>query len=367
MSQGHLNVSFSGKELKEVEMAGKTSPEDLMQKFKDQGRLQLGDAIELIDRAKAVMRKEPNILRLDAPIITVGDIHGQYYDLVNLLKEGGDPGTKESYLFLGNYVDRGSFSCEVMFLLLSLKVAYPERIWLLRGNHESASVSGHFGFKQECSMKYGINVYYSFSIMFQTMPLAAVISTAYGDIFACHGGLSPSLKTLDDIDKIDRFVEPESNAGLLDILWSDPVSEDNTDTMTIEEYKDFMEIEWRQNPTRGCSYCFGYKALKSFLHENNLVCVVRAHEVQEEGFKKHFDPAEVEQRYKEILGSGSESKTAGDSEFPPLITIFSAPNYCDRYLIKLVFHLLSISPIHSCLVEVSVTLQIILPEKKEQN
>lgn len=331
-------------------------PSHLIDLFKKQNRIALGDAMDLIDRAKSIMFREPNTLRLEAPIITVGDIHGQFYDLLNLLEEGGKPGLQESYLFLGDYVDRGSFSCEVMFLLLALKVTFPTKIWLLRGNHESSSVSGHFGFKQECKMKYGVNVYYRFLLLFQTMPLAAVISTAYGDIFACHGGLSPSFKTLEDIDKLDRFLEPEQDLGLLDILWSDPVSDENLETMNDVEYEQFMCIDWKPNPTRGCSYCFGYKALREFLDLNNLVCVVRAHEVQESGFRKHFDPAIMEGRIKQILlrhsdpcisdvgdvttGGNGESivgslkkedvKIAGELDFPPLITIFSAPNYCDR-------------------------------------
>jgi hypothetical protein len=78
-----------------------------------------------------------------------------------------------TYLFLGDYVDRGYYSCEVMLYLLSLKIMYPDKIWLLRGNHECASVSGHFGFKEECKTKYGVNIYYSFLLLFQTMPLAA--------------------------------------------------------------------------------------------------------------------------------------------------------------------------------------------------
>jgi serine/threonine-protein phosphatase 2B catalytic subunit len=138
---------------------------------------------------------------------------------------------------------------------------------------------GHFGFKEECKMKYGVSVYYKFLLMFQTMPLAAVISTAYGDIFACHGGLSPSFKTLDEISNIDRFIEPESDNSLLDILWSDPIAEENIEDMNDEEYEAFMNIDYRTNPARGCSYAFGYKALREFLDKNNLVCVVRAHEV----------------------------------------------------------------------------------------
>lgn len=115
--------------------------EDLKSKFVKQKRIDLGDAMDLIDKAKDIMLREPNILYLEAPVLAVGDIHGQFFDLLNLLAEGGPPG-QEQYLFLGDYVDRGSFSCEVMFYLLSLKVSYPDKIWLLRGNHECAT--GHY-------------------------------------------------------------------------------------------------------------------------------------------------------------------------------------------------------------------------------
>jgi serine/threonine-protein phosphatase 2B catalytic subunit len=194
------------------------NPYELAEYFRQEKLLSMEEAMDLIDKAKSIMTKEQNILYLDAPINTVGDIHGQYYDLLNLLEEGGKPSNNQSYLFLGDYVDRGSFSCEVMLLLVALKVAYPTSIWLIRGNHESRSVSGHFGFKEECKKKYGVNVYYRFLLLFQTMPLAAVVSTNYGNIFLCHGGLSPNFKTVEDIERIDRFVEPEANPALLGII-----------------------------------------------------------------------------------------------------------------------------------------------------
>jgi diadenosine tetraphosphatase ApaH/serine/threonine PP2A family protein phosphatase len=398
MADTNLNfVSLSGSQLHTRNALMDSSPDELIEKFKAQERITFGEAMELIDQAKDIMFREPNILQLDAPVIVVGDIHGQFYDLVNLLDEGGKPGLDNVYLFLGDYVDRGCFSSEVMLTLLKLKVAYPDKIYLLRGNHECSSVSGHFGFKEECKIKYGVNVYYRFLLTFQTMPLAAVISTAYGDIFACHGGLSPLFKTLEDIQKINRFVEPEDDPALLDILWSDPVEEYEMDAMNDTEYEEFMRIEFRPNPTRGCSHKFGYKAVKDFLDRNNLVCIVRAHEVQEEGFKRHFDPSLMEKRMKQILGrkarakkekidielkrkgsllegnnspslrsngdidTGYSSNTSCDDkdlsirntldsfdtenlespdnlafaayteDFPPVITVFSAPNYCDRY------------------------------------
>ena len=206
-SLGQVSIDGTKVKLMDPLLAGSAfAPDDLIERFSRQSRMELGEVMTLIDRAKEIMTPESNVLKLDAPLVIVGDIHGQFYDLVNMLKVGGSPSESEDkqYLFLGDYVDRGHFSCEVMLLLLALKVANPHKIWLIRGNHECRSVSGHFGFKEECKKKYGVAVYYNFLLMFQTMPLAAVISTDYGNIFACHGGISPSLNLLEDIENLDR-------------------------------------------------------------------------------------------------------------------------------------------------------------------
>lgn len=388
------HFSTSGNSLKPL--ASHSSIDDptvLVEKFREQQTIELGEAMDLILRAKSIMAREPNILKLDAPLVVCGDIHGQYFDLLNLFEEAKQQSGHDDnvFLFLGDYVDRGYYSCEVILYLIALKVARPDKVFLLRGNHECASVSGHFGFKEECKMKYGINLYYSFLLLFQTMPLAAVISTAFGDIFACHGGLSPHLQTLDDIEAIDRMIEPEGNLALMDILWADPIPDDDIENMTTEEYIQFSEIDWKPNPARGCSYCYGYKAIKTFLDTNNLVCMVRAHEVQEDGYRGHFDPAVMEAKIKAVnrslvrlspgdskfemgvsmnsiascsvdsFGGDDVKQITGDElfqstkinktdlgiaevqqpsgaiksekleDFPPVITIFSAPNYCDRY------------------------------------
>lgn len=161
MKENHdlSDISMSGGTFETREKSHTIEPEDLIRRFKQQERLKLGEAMDILNRAKNILSKESNILRIDAPVIAVGDIHGQFYDLLNLLEEGGRPGLEngDSYLFLGDYVDRGSFSCEVIFLLLAYKIAFPDKIFLLRGNHECGSVSGHFGFKEECKIKYGVN------------------------------------------------------------------------------------------------------------------------------------------------------------------------------------------------------------------
>lgn len=142
-----------------------------------------------------LVTKEPNRLELKAPYTVVGDIHGQYFDLMNMFEINGDPPSSR-YLFLGDYVDRGKFSCEVMLYLLALKLTYPKQIYLLRGNHECASVSAHFGFKDECKGKYGRALYNRFVLCFQSLPIAASITTPHGELLAVHGGISPEIETL---------------------------------------------------------------------------------------------------------------------------------------------------------------------------
>ena len=100
---------------------------------------------------------------------------------------------------------------------------HPRHICLVRGNHECRSVSGHFGFKEECVRKYGLPVYYRFLLCFQTMPIGALVHTDYGTMLALHGGLSPKIARLEQLEELDRFVEPEEEQSLLEVLWSDPI------------------------------------------------------------------------------------------------------------------------------------------------
>ena len=118
---------------------------------------------------------------------------------------------------------RPQHSLEVVCLLLALKLTFPNRVFLVRGNHECRSVSGHFGFKEECVRKYGLPVYYRFLLCFQTMPIGALVHTDYGTMLALHGGLSPKIARLEQLEELDRFVEPEEEQSLLEVLWSDPI------------------------------------------------------------------------------------------------------------------------------------------------
>ena len=132
--------------------------------------------------------------------IVSGDLHDQYYDLLRLLEVGGDPG-KTRYLFLGDYVDRGNFSVEVMLLLYALKIEFPSLMFLIRGNHECRHLTEYFTFKLECVHKYDNTLYEAFIKSFHAMPLGAVINNKF---ICLHGGLSPELKTIGDLQSVDR-------------------------------------------------------------------------------------------------------------------------------------------------------------------
>ncbi|EGX51525.1 hypothetical protein AOL_s00054g224 [Orbilia oligospora ATCC 24927] len=270
----------------------------LKQHFYREGRLTEEQALFIIQRGTEILRKEPNLLEMDAPITVCGDVHGQYYDLMKLFEVGGNP-EETRYLFLGDYVDRGYFSIECVLYLWALKIHYPDTLWLLRGNHECRHLTDYFTFKLECKHKYTERVYDACTESFCSLPLAAVMNKQF---LCIHGGLSPELHTLDDIRAIDRFREPPTQGLMCDILWSDPLEE-----FGQEKTNDFFT----HNHVRGCSYFFSYPAACNFLEKNNLLSVIRAHEAQDAGYRMY-----------------RKTKTTG---FPSVMTIFSAPNYLDVY------------------------------------
>jgi serine/threonine-protein phosphatase 2A catalytic subunit len=175
--------------------------------------------IKACEKAMALFREEQNVVDVPIPVTIVGDIHGQFYDLLELFNVAGrPPGT--SFLFLGDYVDRGYYSLECISLLICYKSKWPERIKMIRGNHEARQITQVYGFYDECFRKYGTaEVWKQFMLLFDALPLAAL--TADG-IFCPHAGLSPSLEALDDIQQLDRFTEPPHEGPICDLLWSDP-------------------------------------------------------------------------------------------------------------------------------------------------
>jgi serine/threonine-protein phosphatase 2B catalytic subunit len=270
----------------------------LKQHFYREGRLTEEQALWIINKGAELLRAEPNLLEMDAPITVCGDVHGQYYDLMKLFEVGGDP-AETRYLFLGDYVDRGYFSIECVLYLWCLKIHYPKTLWLLRGNHECRHLTDYFTFKLECKHKYSEAVYEACMDSFCALPLAAVMNKQF---LCIHGGLSPELHTLDDLRSIDRFREPPNQGLMCDILWADPLED-----FGQEKTSDYF----LHNHVRGCSYFFSYPAACNFLEKNNLLSIIRAHEAQDSGYRMY-----------------RKTRTTG---FPSVMTIFSAPNYLDVY------------------------------------
>ncbi|OMJ71024.1 hypothetical protein SteCoe_30870 [Stentor coeruleus] len=279
---------------------GTAAPPDvtvLKNHLKKEGRVAKSDALIILRQAAETFRKEKTLIELRYPVIVVGDIHGQFYDLLKLLDMAGDVSANK-YLFLGDYVDRGSFSVEVLLVLYSLKLNFPQNVFMIRGNHECRQMTTFFNFRAECLFKYDLEFYETACETFDMMALACIINKKF---LAVHGGISPEMVTLEDITKVNRYTEPPRQGLFCDMLWSDPVANDTG--VSPDKYK--------TNEVRGCSYFFNVNAVNTFLKRNKLLTVIRAHEAQLEGYKMHT--------------------WNGPGEFPVVITIFSAPNYCDVY------------------------------------
>ena len=212
-----------------------------------------------------------------------GDTHGQFYDLLNIFKINGYPSEKNPYLFNGDFVDRGSFSLETITTLLLFKLLYPNHFYLSRGNHESRNLNKIYGFEKEILTKYNKDIYEAFIKLFYSLPLAHVINNK---ILIIHGGLFSSDDiTLNDIRNINRFIEVPVEGIMCELLWSDP---------TI--------IPGRRPSNRGVGILFGPDVANNFLKKNNLNLLIRSHECKQDGYEK--------------IGN--------------VLTVFSAPNYCDQ-------------------------------------
>ncbi|CAK5278690.1 unnamed protein product [Mycena citricolor] len=236
-------------------------------------------------KAREIMLSQPTLLELEAPIKVCGDVHGQYHDLLRIFEYGGYP-PDANYLFLGDYVDRGKHSLETICLLLAYKIKYPENFFLLRGNHESAAVNRIYGFYDECKRRYSTKLWQTFGDCFNCFPIAAVIGNR---IFSMHGGLSPLLRSMDQIRRIARPVEVPASGLLSDLLWSDPTHDHRG---------------WSSND-RGAGKAFGPDVVTRFLKEHDLDLICRAHQVVEDGFEFFANRR--------------------------LVTVFSAPNYCGKF------------------------------------
>ncbi|ELP84857.1 serine/threonine protein phosphatase 2B catalytic subunit A1, putative [Entamoeba invadens IP1] len=291
-----------------IDTAGNIDFPTLLNHLKQEGRLHPDALLQILKRTQDKLRALPNVITITGRTAVFGDIHGQFYDLCNIYQDFN--GSSEKMLFLGDYVDRGCFGTEVIILLFCLKLQFPDRVSLLRGNHECRLMTSYFNFKQECLWKYNTQIYDEIMNTFDCLPLCAVIESDLGNFFCVHGGISPSLQTIKDISYIDRFQEPPEDGLFCDLLWSDPQDDSDYDQLPFNQQLKFQNELFDFNTTRGCSYYYGFSAVRRFLARNDIVCIVRGHEVQKSGCKMNFE---------------------GCSETPVTITIFSAPNYCDVY------------------------------------
>ena len=173
----------------------------------------------LCAKAKEILKEEENVHHVPIPATVVGDIHGQFYDLLELFDVGGQV-PSVNYVFMGDFVDRGYYSVETCLLLLALKVRYPKRVTLIRGNHESRQITQVYGFYDECLKKYGTTTVWKCCVdVFDCLCLSAVVDNS---VLCVHGGLSPSLDTVDQIQDLQRFQEPPHEGPMCDLMWSDP-------------------------------------------------------------------------------------------------------------------------------------------------
>jgi len=240
---------------------------------------------QLCDLVKEILMEESNVQPVNSPVTVCGDIHGQFYDLVELFRKGGEI-PKTNYVFMGDFVDRGHHSVETLQLLLCYKARYPQSITLLRGNHECRQVTQVYGFYDECFRKYGsANAWKYCTEVFDYLTLACVID---GSVLCVHGGLSPVISTLDQIRLLERNQEIPHEGPFCDLMWSDP---EDIETWGVSQ--------------RGAGWLFGSKVTSQFNHVNGLELICRAHQLVQEGYKYMFPEKN-------------------------LITVWSAPNYCYR-------------------------------------
>lgn len=244
------------------------------------------DILELLRKVINVFRSEPVLLNLPSNIHVVGDLHGNFTDLLRIFQKVGYP-PAANYLFLGDYVDRGNRSVEILLMLFALKLRYPQHIYLIRGNHENEHMSEYYGFRDEIETKYNYSMFFEFHRVFRELPLAALINKK---IFCVHGGLSPEFTSFEDLLALEKPGEIEDPSIFLDFVWSDPREQE-------EDYKP---------SARRCGQYFGPKALEDFCQKTGVELVIRAHELCQHGYNFPFENTDN------------------------CLTVFSSSNYCER-------------------------------------
>ncbi|ELP91617.1 serine/threonine protein phosphatase 2B catalytic subunit gamma isoform, putative [Entamoeba invadens IP1] len=292
-------MSISSNELDLCVIDGVYDIAELREHFEKGGVITTNSFTALIKNVTPLFVQEDNLIKTSGDAVVFGDIHGQYFDFMAELDAIGEDVDTHKLLFLGDYVDRGEYSCEVLITLLCLKYNSPDTVYLLRGNHETQDMTMTYGFHTECQWKYNELIYTALLEVFQALPLAILLDTSCGTFFICHGGLSPDLNSCEDVNRLTRFTEPGEVGLLTDLLWADPVPAD--------EEKDLSTYTFGDNEERQCSCYFGQRAVEDFIDTNKLAGILRGHQCVEEGFQTNFER------------NGK----------PLCFTVFSAPGYYD--------------------------------------
>ena len=254
--------------------------------------------LEIIQKVKEGYLVEPNVVPIKSPVTVAGNIHGQISDLIELFNVCG-PCPETNYLFIGDMGDYGYWGIETILLLFSLRVKYPSRITLLRGEHESREMTIIYGLRDECLRKYGNErVWTALALAFECLPLAAVVDNS---IFVAHGGISKSAMKIDNIRVLNRFQEIPHDGPMADIIWSDP------------------DDEKPKRPGPGTLY--GQPLVDEFVRANRITHIVRGHKICPKGFKRcHNDVTITIWSAPNFLGScGNAGAALEISEHAPIL------------------------------------------------
>ena len=258
------------------------------QPFGIRSNLKTEEITTLCDLVLPLFQKEPTLLEVTPPLTVLGDIHGQFRDLLRIFDKTEKKPPEHKLLFLGDYVDRGDQGIETVCLLFAWKIKYPDKVYMLRGNHEVAAVNRMYGFHQECTQLHGNKLWAKFQDVFKWLPFAAVIQDK---IFCVHGGISPDLKSLDDIRNIKRPIDIPDDSLMNDLVWSDPEP----------------DIEMWEQSTRMTSWVWGLAPAREFMDKCEFDLICRGHQAVMNGYEFPFAPDQS------------------------VLTLFSAPNYCYEY------------------------------------
>ncbi|KAJ6499103.1 phosphoprotein phosphatase [Mycena sanguinolenta] len=281
----------------------------MVQWFKDGKTLPKRYVWEIVLGAHEHFSKEESLVKVDlkdgVTCDVIGDVHGQYYDMLHLFSLTGEPSEKHYLLMNGDLVDRGSWSIEVILTAFAFKWLYPRFMYINRGNHEAKDMNRQYGFEGEAKHKHGEQSYKLFAHVFTTLPLCTLISATKPPsnktgspilspqglkrYFVVHGGLfSKDDVTLEDIRKIDRIGRQPGTDGLMcELLWTDP-----------------QMLPGRGPSKRGVGIAFGPDVTRKWCTLNGVTGIIRSHEVRQDGYEIEHDGL--------------------------CTTVFSAPNYVDQ-------------------------------------